>query len=86
MKHIIEQLNASHLPEKVYKYDLKSSHPRAAEQVNQYTLDMTLVGSYPNARAANQQSGVRIQQILASADKISKQAGGFKWRYMNEVN
>lgn len=58
----------------------------------QYTLDDTLVKSYPNAKEAGMATGICSRNILMVASKtpfntrggVRKQAGGYIWKFAEE--
>ena len=55
------------------------------KQVKQFTLDGKFVAVYCSASSASRVTGVNKGNLCACCRGCFKQAGGFKWRYVNEV-
>ena len=59
------------------------NHPNKSKTVSQYTIDGTLVGSYPSTNEAERQTGYSNGNISACCRGKMKQAYGFVWKYNN---
>lgn len=56
-----------------------------SKQVNQYSLDGTLLATYPSAHEVKRQLGFAQPNISACCNGKYKTAYGYKWRYKNEA-
>lgn len=87
-----------------HSIETKASNPQIADgmknynryvkprEIRQYTVDGTLIASYPNAKEASVLTGVCQRNILQVASqtpynsrgKTRKQAGGYVWKFAKE--
>jgi hypothetical protein len=58
--------------------------PRRSRPVDQYTLDMEYVNSYPSMKDAQDETGVDASGISKVCRGILKQAKGFLWYFSEQ--
>lgn len=62
--------------------DANTNNPKTSSPVKQYTLDGEYIATYPSIHEAMRNTGIAIGCIWSACEGKTKQAHGYKWRYI----
>ena len=61
------------------------NNPLRSKMVNQYSLNGTLLHTYPSTGEAERQTGIRHGNIVKCCNGQTPTAGGYKWEYAEDL-
>ena len=70
----------------IYRHIIYFQSYGCLSQINKYSLDGEFIEMYDSCTIASQQNNISMGSISGCCNKHHKTAGGYIWRYADEVN